>query len=492
MLINSGNDFSEAGNANSAAYPPLGIISMATMIKKYYPLECDVLLVDGQIESVTQVEKLIKSYKPTIVIVSMYCTGINYAIQCIKVAYQYGAITIVGNDHAKAHYKILLKNIRELCIVSLDEFGEFMCYFLIDKIKKEQSIYTLPNIAYYKDGDIICNRAINDANRDFMNKPYEYIPLPDRTLLKEKYWNVYLENFKQIKSIFYNKGAATGVTTINRARGCVNRNHRCAYCGIGDLKYYKSSPLSFWEDIEQAQQQIQAQFFYECFDNFTFSRQWLKELANTKPDKVNDFSLSIYSSADCISIDTCNILKQLNVYLVNLGLDSGDEYGLRILKGSNVSIRDNYRAVDLLTKSKFEIHASFVLMGMGSNELTKKSLDKTMEFIKYLVQNTSICIIDCALFYPDKCAPVGGLIWNPENYGLLKEKYSLSYINTTLLEKMNKKWKNRLYIDSAEITKDFAKLCGTDYDLLMEYQQKIKEICEKNKISFGYSQAGKE
>lgn len=162
-----------------------------------------------------------------------------------------------------------------------------------------------------------------------------------------------------------------------------------------------------------------------------------------------------------------------------------------LLKGTNTSVEDNYRAVDLLTKRHFEMHISFVLMGLGSNMITKKSMDNTMNFIKYLMENTSISILDCALFYPDKTAPVGGLIWNPDNYRILKNKYFLTYIKEDYLPEIHAKWKDEIYIDSAEITKDFAKLCGTDYQLLLDYQDQIKEMCDKYKISFGYSQAGK-
>lgn len=491
ILINSGNDSDEAGNANIAAFPPLGIISMATMIKKSYGDRCNVILIDGQVDRLCDVCQFILKEKPDVVMVSMYCTGIHYALKCVRYAHQSGAITVLGNDHAKAHYDTLLKNISDIDIISFDEFGEFMCLLLVDKLLKKQSPYSLPNIAYVKNGNIVCNPKITDANKCLLQNPYSNIPLPDRTLLDNKYWITYLNNFRKVKAKLYSKDKATGVTTINRARGCMNVNHRCAYCGIGDLTLYQSSPLSFWEEIRNAQQQIKAQFFYECFDNFTFSNKWLRSLAETRPDDLKNFNLCVYSSANRIYPDVCNILKELSVYLVNLGLDSGDEYGLKLLKGENVTINDNYRAVDLLTINNFEMHISFVLMGMGNNELTRQSLDKTIQFIKYLVQNTSITILDCALFYPDRSAPVGSLIWKPSNYNLYKTDYHLSYIDTSYLEKIHIKWKDQVYIDSSEITKDFARLCGTDYELLLEYQQKIKDICDEYNISFGYSQAGK-
>ena len=491
IFVNSGNDNEEAGNANIASFPPLGIISMATMATEQFKDFCEVVLIDGQISSLAETCRVIENEKPDVVLISMYCTGIHYSVECAKKAHNLGAITVVGNDHAKAHYETLLKAIHEIVFISLDEFGEFMVSRLMQILLQKGDVYSLPNIAYAKENQIVVNPNISKDSEKFLKHPFDFLPLPNRKLLSPKNWEIYLSNFKKIKSKLYSKEVATGVTTMNRARGCLNHRHRCAYCGIGDLNIYKSSADSFWGDILKAKKDINANFFYECFDNFTYSTVYLKELLSKRPSFLEDINLCVYSSANKICQEVCDILRSLGVYLVNLGLDSGDEQGLKLLKGNNVSIADNYHAVNLLTKNNFEMHISFVLMGMGSNENTRSSLDKTIKFIEYLVNYTSVTIIDCALFYPDKTAPVGGLIWTPNNYRALRDKYGLSYIDTNALEKANRKWKNQVYIDSTEITKDFARICGTDFDLLIEYQHQIKNICDKYGISFGYSQAGK-
>lgn len=492
IFINAGNDDDEAGNANIASFPPLGIISMASMVKEKFKNECQTILFDGQLESLEEVKKHINEECADIVLVSMYCTGIRYSLECIKAAHASGAITVLGNDHAKAHYKTILSKIPEVDLISMDEFGEFLSFFIADALLNNKNMYEIPNIAYRAgNGEIILTKRICNLNKVLMDDPYSNIPLPDRKLLSKYYWDSYLNNFKKIKGKIYSKERATGITTINRGRGCINARHRCSYCGIGDLDLYLSSPDSFWADIRKAKTDINANYFYECFDNFTYSKKYLENILELRPNDLDDINLIVYSSADRINTANCNILRNLGVYLVNLGLDAGDEYALKLLKGTNTSLEDNYRAVNLLTKNDLEMHISFVLMGQGSNEITRRSMDKTLIFIKYLLENTSVSILDCALFYPDKAAPVGGLIWTPNNYNLLKEKYCLSYIKTDYLNELHNKWKDEVYIDSAEITKDFARLCGTDYQLLLEYQEKIKEMCYIYNVSFGYSQAGK-
>lgn len=492
LYINAGNDNDEAGNANMASFPPLGIISMASMVRDRFPDKCRVVLLDGQLETLKDIKQKIQEAHADVVLVSMYCTGIRYAMECVKEAHGNGAITVLGNDHAKAHYKTILSRIPEVDLISMDEFGEFFSFFIADALLHGKSIYDIPNIAYRKDsGEIAVTPKVCERNRDFLNAPYANIPLPDRKLLKEEYWESYLRNFREVKGKLYSKASATGVTTINRGRGCVNAGHRCSYCGISDLNLYLSTPDSFWMDIRKAKRDIGANYFYECFDNFTYSKNYMDSVLHARPYDLDNVNLIVYSSADRINQVNCDILRNIGVYLINLGLDSGDEYGLMLLKGKNTTIEDNYKAVNLITENRFEMHISFVLMGLGSNEITRKSMDKTLSFVKYLLEYTSVSILDCALFYPDKTAPVGGLIWKPENYRLFKDKYFLSYIKEDCLEEMNRKWKDEVYIDSAEITKDFAKLCGTDYQLLLEYQERIKEMCDKYGVSFGYSQSGR-
>lgn len=148
IYINAGNDNDEAGNANIASFPPLGIISMASMAVERFKGECQAILLDGQLETLKNVKQRIREEHADIVLVSMYCTGIRYSIECVKEAHESGAITVLGNDHAKAHYKTILSKIPEVDLISMDEFGEFFSYFIVDAILNKRSIYEIPNVAY--------------------------------------------------------------------------------------------------------------------------------------------------------------------------------------------------------------------------------------------------------------------------------------------------------------------------------------------------------
>lgn len=97
-----------------------------------------------------------------------------------------------------------------------------------------------------------------------------------------------------------------------------------------------------------------------------------------------------------------------------MGLDSGDDHVLKLLKGDRHSLDSNKRAVELYSENDIEIYTSFVLFGLGHYKSTEKSMEATLRFAEWLAAETSTVSFDSALMYPDRLAPIGKLIWNPE------------------------------------------------------------------------------
>ena len=162
IFINAGNDNEEAGNANISSFPQLGIISMASMVKEKLGNDVEVILLDGQIDSCDFVCKRIFNEKPDIVLISMYCTGISYSLRCARAGHKIGALVVLGNDHAMAHYDTLLKAIPNIDIISLEEYGELTAFYLCDALLRNKNPYGISNIAYLQDGDIKINHIIDE------------------------------------------------------------------------------------------------------------------------------------------------------------------------------------------------------------------------------------------------------------------------------------------------------------------------------------------
>ncbi|MDR2570625.1 MAG: hypothetical protein LBD23_10080 [Oscillospiraceae bacterium] len=492
QLINSGNDNISIGNANSASYPPLGIISIASTIEKHFTNSIELNLIDGQIESLDNTIEKIRIFKPDILCISMYCTSIKYTMKCAEVGKEVQATVILGNDHAKTHYDTILLNSKNVDYISLDEFGERSMYYFIENKLNKQSCKEIPLTAYIKEnGSIEKVKPPTGTNDEIWMNPLDYFPLPNRLLLDKKYWEAYLINFKKsYKSRILDLNMASGITTLNRFRGCFRHKHRCLYCSIGELRPCRSNK-SYWDDIKAAQKQVNANMFYECCDNMLTFKADLKRLVATQPQSQNSFFL-FYATTKGLDSEACSLFKELGTYCLNFGFDSGSDRALKLMKGKDCSVEMNKNAAELVTKSNMELHVSFILSGLGNKQESKKSFDDTYKLAKWLVNNTNTTTIECALLYPDRGAPLGSLIWNPSQYNKLQATgYDLSFINMEQILIMHDKYSKEIFIDPEKLVADFSVACGADINHMFEYQAKIRETCAENNIRFGTSRFGK-
>ncbi|GHV10124.1 hypothetical protein FACS1894162_2730 [Bacteroidia bacterium] len=492
LLINSGNDKGISGNANAESYPPLGIISLATCLVNEFE-NIEVFLRDGQVDTLQELKNEIILIRPDIVGISMYSTSICNTIELAKLAKVAGAITILGNDHAAFHYETILNKIAEVDYICIGDVGENtivdFVYAIMNKIKIEQ----VPFLAYRSMNNTICLNKNRKSIRksQLFNPKYvlDSIPIPNRNLLPQKYWNHYYESFVRQKHKSFNPIDYAGITTINRARGCARKNISCKYCGIADLSLRKSSAKIFWQDVEKSIEEVNASFFYEAFDSATSCPSLIKEWVQAKPNNL-DVGFFMYSQANETNKYIVDIFKKLGVKSVNTGFDSGDNTALKILKSEKDSVEQNKLSAALWSEADIEIHTSFVLIGLGNEYKTRKSLDDTLKFAEWLVENTLTMSLDTATLYPDKNSRIGNWLWHPNAAQKESVIYGWDFIDFELLNKLHYKWKNEVYIDPLEISADFAQMCGTNIDVLLEYDKEIKKLTEKYNLNFGRSQAG--
>ena len=251
-----------------------------------------------------------------------------------------------------------------------------------------------------------------------------------------------------------------------------------------------SSGEMFWRDVRAAKQQVGADILYEAYDSASSNKRVLTEWLDDRPDDLRDSVFKMYVQAFESDQEVVDLLSELNVFCVNMGLDSGDDFVLKLLKGDRHSYSSNVDACKKYTDKGIEIYTSFVLTGLGSDVETQKSLDKTLEFADWLARSTSTVSFDSALLYPDKTATIGGLIWKPNEADKIAKELGWTFIDIDKLKKVSAKWIDEIYLDPVEISADFADVCGTSYELLSSYSEELSEISGRHNMNFGQSQSG--
>lgn len=487
LLINSGNDEGIGGNANENAYPPLGIISLATALNHAFGEKVQVSLFDCQVKSTDQAVDAIKSQRADIVGISMYSTSIANTVRLAETAAAVGSRVLVGNDHAAMHADNLLRQVPEIEFICTNDVGEETLVALAAHFLGQLALHDVPRLKFRgDDGRILETGSTKYSPGSLLDD----IPIPQRRLLSEDYWDEYARRFRGQSRRFNRFPEDVRVSTINRARGCAQVANPCRYCGIADLSIRYSSADSFWADVRAARDDIGATVLYEAFDSASSAPAVLNMWLKGRPDDLADTAFKMYAQAFESDEKRVRLFKDLNVFCVNMGLDSGDDEVLKLLKGAKHSLAGSKDACLRYADNGIEVYTSFVLIGLGNTDATRRSLDQTVEFAQWLIDHSSVVSFDSALMYPDRAAPIGRLIWHPEEAARVCNESGWTFINDERLRKVSDRWRNQIYLDPLELCYDFAWVCGVDGAMLMEYANVLEGMAKSASLNFGRSQGG--
>jgi radical SAM superfamily enzyme YgiQ (UPF0313 family) len=379
ILINVGKDSDVSSIANDGSFPALGVVSLATVLKQDHP-NIEVIAVDGQVTPRAEIEAMISSFRPQLVGLSVLGSSYKSSLHFAAVAKSTGAVTIFGNDHAAVLGRQILQRRKDVDYICTADIGEFSFSAFVNFLKGGQPIDSVPRLLY-RTREGIAHNDLPEVN--MIRRPglpanvLDRIPIPDRRLLPDHNWNAYLQNYLERYGNLHVNDHISGVTTINRARGCARAKVPCTFCGIADLSPRFSSPEVFWDDVRAGIADVSASIFYEAFDSFSSAPRWIEQLVGAKPKDVGDPKFFVYTQAAETNARLVQSYKDLGVYRVNMGLEAGDTMMLKRLKGPRDSLEKNQEACILFKDAGLPIYGSLVLGGQGE---TYESLQNTINF----------------------------------------------------------------------------------------------------------------
>ncbi len=164
------------------------------------------------------------------------------------------------------------------------------------------------------------------------------------------------------------------------SRGCP---YRCIFCASS--RYWRKTRFASAEYVANEIKELYHNYgahlisFYD--DIFTLNKQRIKDLIKILSEDgiLGKIKFSCSARANLIDDEMAKLLKDLNVVSVALGLESGHSRVLRYLKGEDISVKDNERAVKILDKYGIAPNAAFII---GSPSETKEEIMATYNFIK--------------------------------------------------------------------------------------------------------------
>ena len=160
---------------------------------------------------------------------------------------------------------------------------------------------------------------------------------------------------------------------VMTSRGCM---FDCSFCSSKAFwKGFRSFPAKWVvEEINSVKDMKRVDIWD---DQFIVDKKRLEQIVSLM--QVYRPPLAIHARANTVKSDIIPYLKELNVQVVGMGIESGSDRMLKILKGGSITIKQIDRALGLLRDAGIGVHCSFIL---GHPDENSDDLRATEDFIR--------------------------------------------------------------------------------------------------------------
>lgn len=289
----------------------------------------------------------------------------------------------IGGHFPTIEYEKTLQLMPELDTVVTHE-GEITMLELFKNLTNPDKWFEIKGIAFRRKGKVIFT-----SPRKLIEN-LDSLPFPLRGGKKRKY--------RGIES-----------ASILASRGCY---YNCSFCSIRQFyldapgsKRRSRSAFNVAEEMEQLYKSNVRIFKFVDDDlgmKTKIQKEWIKEFAlELKRRKIGDKILwRISNRVDELDIDCLEILKNVGLTFVYLGIESGNEQGLKTCN-KHFKVKDIYDSIDLLEKADMKFDYGFMML---TPTTTFDTIEKDLEFLRNLTFDGR------ALFHFTKMFPYAGTL----------------------------------------------------------------------------------
>jgi len=329
-------------------YPPLGIGYLVSTLRKHFGEETIEFKV---IED--NIEQEIMNFKPDIVGISSVSQNYSKAIAYAKIAKRYGLPVICGGVHISMMPSSLTM---DMDVGVTGEGEETICdLFELFRRKREfveDNLQKIKGIIYWNKN----NRIVATDKRDLIY-PLDKLPFPARDLLR-------------IQSSTY----------IFSSRGCP---YRCTFCASSrfwdKIRFFSAEYVV--SEIEYLVDEYNVKNISFQDDLFALDEKRIERIISLlrEKDLIGRVNFSGAMRANLVNDRTIELLREMGVNSIGMGLESGSNKTLKYLKRDSIDIKNNENAVRIIKKHRISVYGSFII---GSPEETKEDILETLKFIR--------------------------------------------------------------------------------------------------------------
>jgi len=351
--------------------PPLGLAYISSYIKKKIP-EIEIKILD-QI-SYKKIINIIKKDKPEIVgltSVSENWVNVKKLAEDIKVNFKDTKL-VIGGVHITLQPSAFKDTVFDYGVLGE---GEIPFFKLIKAIISKEEISKLKEVKglLIRTKKEIINTGLSESIENL-----DEIPPPAINLLNMRYYAL-----PSISSISKNSFA------ILTTRGCPYNCKFCSSSSFWESKIRFFSAKRVVEEIEYLYNKYGFTTITIADDLFAINKTRIKDIIKLLKDKniLGKITFSVCGRANLFDEEMASLLKKLGVTSIAFGFESGSEKVLKWLKGGNVTIENNKKAIEICNKYEMEAHGFFMI---GSPYETLEDMEETYNFIKNYCSNSFI------------------------------------------------------------------------------------------------------
>lgn len=368
---------------------PLNLAYLASYLREHRP-DSEVSILDAEAYELSYedtIEKVLK-IKPDLLGITTTTPSFDVITELIHRTHKrFPEIPIVlGGPHATGSPEACAST-EGIYAVVVGE-GELTFVDIYDVVKEHGTLDKVSGIWFRSNG------SVKFTGKRPLIKCLDSIPFPARDLLP-----THLYYSPPTKSL-----SDEQVANIISSRGCP---FNCTYClsdMMWDKKYRHRSPENVINEIENLINAYGVKEFNFNDDLFTANKKRLKHFCELLIKKDLNVKWVCMSRADYIERDILVLMKKAGCGKIAMGLESGSEKVLKIMK-KRIDLSRSVKAVQEIKNAGIKVGVSFVIGHVGE---TEETIQKTIKLAK-------ICNPDTIAFF--QASPYPGT----EFYRMVKE-----------------------------------------------------------------------
>ena len=343
------------GNYIRQGYPPIGVLSLAANLRKIIP-NCEIKVYDV----FPEISQLLTEVYD---VIAFSCMSIQYPDVCIYASHlreQYHGILIIGGVHIT-----LTHVLPEWADYSIYGEGELtiaeLCQFILGETTKP--LRNIHGLVYRENGNVI-----KTPPRELIRN-LDVIPFPAWDLLDMDY---YLK-----PNNVYGTVVDRGLSLIT-SRGCI---YKCVYCAASKIwntiRFHSADYVA--RMVEYVVSAFGVHHIWFADDHFALNKSRLRNITSLLLEKQISISAGINCRIESYDDEMAQILKDLGVKAIAVGLETGSDRMLKSIKnGSRLSVAEEKIIVERMVADGFEVHGMFMMNLPGE---TIDDLKQTRDFI---------------------------------------------------------------------------------------------------------------